>query len=326
MPEARLGAEPTRLRLVAAFAAIYLIWGSVYLAIRFTIETLPPFFTNGARLVLAGMILYLWTRLSGTPAPSRREWAVGSIVGALMFLAGTGAVVWSERFIPSGIAALVIATEPISFVLIDSVRRRVVPRGAVLAGLALGLVGIAILVGPGELLGTGRFDLAACAVLVIGTFAWAAGSLFSRDPRMVSSPVMATAVTLMAGGLLLALLGLAAGELAAFDPAAISTRSLLATVYLLVFGSLIGFSAYLWLLRVAPPSRVATYAYVNPIIAVLLGWALAKEPLTPRVFLAAAVIVGAVALIIRHGGEKRDSSPSGEGSLAGAPAPEAPGA
>jgi drug/metabolite transporter (DMT)-like permease len=326
VPEARLAAEPTRLRLVAAFTAIYLIWGSVYLAIRFTIETLPPFFTNGVRLVLAGVILYLWARLSGTPPPSRREWVAGSIVGALMFLAGTGAVVWAERFIPSGIAALVIATEPISFVLIDSVRRRVVPRGSILAGLALGLIGIGILVGPGELLGAGRFDLAACAVLVVGTFAWAAGSLFSRDARMVSSPVMATAVTLVAGGLLLALLGLAAGEIAGFDPAAVSSRSLLATTYLLIFGSLIGFSAYLWLLRVATPSRVATYAYVNPIVAVLLGWTLASEPLTPRVFLAAVVIVGAVVLIIRHGGEDKETAPSGEGSLACAPAPEAPGA
>jgi drug/metabolite transporter (DMT)-like permease len=315
---------PSRGRLLAGFGAIYFLWGSVYLAIRFTIETLPPFFTNGVRLALAGAILYLWARLSGAPAPTRREWVAGAVVGGLMFLAGTGAVVWSERFIPSGIAALVVGTEPISFVLIDSLRRRVVPRAPILAGLALGLAGIGVLVGPGELLGSGRFDMAACAVLVAGTLAWAAGSLFSRDRRMSPSPVMATAITLAAGGALLALLGLAAGELARFDSSAVSARSLLATAYLLIFGSLIGFSAYLWLLRVSTPSRVATYAYVNPIVAVLLGWALADEPLTPRVFLAAAVIVGAVVLIIRHGGEEREAVPRGEGSLACAPAPEAP--
>jgi drug/metabolite transporter (DMT)-like permease len=299
----RRSVPPPLPKLVAAFAAVYVLWGSTYLGIRFAIETLPPFLTMGLRFMAAGAVMYAWARLRGAPRPSRREWGGGAVTGSLLFLCGTGAVVWAERVIPSGVAALIVATEPMSFVLIEAVRRRRTPKGAVFAGLALGLAGLAILVGPGSLLGSERFDLAASGVLILGTFCWAAGSLFSRGSRMPDSPIMATAVTLLCGGACLAILGLASGEIARFDPAAVSMKSVLAVVYLFVFGSIVGFSAYLWLLRVASASRVSTYAYVNPIVAVFLGWALAGEPLTPRVFLAALVIVGAVALIIRHGGE-----------------------
>lgn len=296
--------RPSLGKIVAAFAAVYVLWGSTYLGIRFSIETLPPFFTQGVRFTLAGIVMFAWAKLSGTSSPTRREWAGAAITGFLLFVCGTGGVVWAEKFLPSGVAALVVATEPMSFVLIDSVRRRRSPKGLVLAGLALGTAGLTVLVGPGTFLGSERYDLAACLVLVVGTFAWAAGSLFSRGSRLPASPVMATAATLLTGGSLLAVLGLAAGELSRFDPAAVSARSVLATVYLFIFGSLIGFSAYLWLLRVETASRVSTYAYVNPIVAVLLGWALAGEALTARVFLAAAVIIGAVVLIIRHGGDE----------------------
>ncbi|HEY3204729.1 MAG TPA: EamA family transporter, partial [Thermoanaerobaculia bacterium] len=247
-----------------------------------------------------------WARWSGAPRPSGREWRAGFVAGGLMFLCGTGGIVWAERVVPSGVVALIVATEPMSFVFLEAMRRRRFPKGLVLAGLALGLAGLGILVGPGKLLGSERFDLGASAVLVAGTFCWAAGSLFSRGSRMPASPVMATAVTLVGGGALLALLGVSLGELARFDPSAVSMKSVLAVIYLFIFGSIVGFSAYLWLLRVTTASRVSTYAYVNPIIAVLLGWALASEALTPRVFLAAAVIVGAVALIIRHGGEETE--------------------
>lgn len=303
MSDSRAVASPPISRVIAAFAAVYVLWGSTYLGIRFSIETLPPFLTQGVRFMAAGVLMYAWARATGAPRPSRREWAASAVTGALLFLGGTGAVVWAERVIPSGVAALIVATEPMSFVLIETMRRRTFPRGAVLAGLALGLAGLAILVGPGAVLDGQRFDPAACAVLVVGTFCWAAGSLFSRGSRMPSSPVMATATTLWCGGALLALIGLVSGELSRFDPAAVSRKSVLAVLYLFVFGSIIGFSAYLWLLRVTTASRVSTYAYVNPIVAVFLGWALAGEALTARVFVAAAVIVPAVALIIRHGGE-----------------------
>jgi drug/metabolite transporter (DMT)-like permease len=292
--------------VILAFAAIYVIWGSTYLGIRFTIETLPPYFTNGVRFAVAGIVMWFWARAKGEPRPSARQWGAGLVTGFLLFYCGTGAVIWAERperALPSGIAALVVATEPLSFVLIEAVRRRRMPKGAIFAGLALGTVGLAILVGPGSI-GGERFSLAACAMLVGGTFCWASGSLYSRGPRMPASPVMATAVTLIGGGACLAALGLFSGELLRFDPSGVSTRSVVAVLYNFVFGSIVGFTAYLWLLRVTTVSRISTYAYVNPIVAVILGWALAGEALTPRVFLAATVIVGAVALIIRAGGEE----------------------
>ena len=237
------------------------------------------------------------------------------MTGFLLFVCGSGGLVWAEHSIPSGVAALVVATEPMSFVLIEAMRRRRMPRGAVLAGIALGSAGLAILAGPGMVLGSGRFDLAAMAVLVVGTFCWAGGSLFSRGSRLPASPVMATAVTLLLGGAMLALVGVAAGELGRFDPAAVSSKSVLATVYLFVFGSIVGFSAYVWLLRMTTASRLSTYAYVNPIVAVFLGWALAGEALSARVVLASVVIVGAVAVVIRYGGEDEEAVAPGEADL-----------
>jgi drug/metabolite transporter (DMT)-like permease len=300
--------KPPLAKMVAAFAAVYVLWGSTYLGIRFSMETLPPFFTQGVRFFVAGIVMWAWALASGAPRPSRREWGGAFVTGFLLFVCGSGGLVWAEKFIPSGVAALVVATEPMSFVLIEAMRKRQRPRGPILAGLALGAVGLLILAGPGGFAGQ-QFDLAAVGVLVVGTFCWAGGSLFSRGSRLPASPVMATAVTLLYGGGLLALLGVATGELARFDPSAVSTKSVVATVYLFVFGSIIGFSAYLWLLRVATASRVSTYAYVNPIVAVLLGWALAGEALTARVMVAAIVIIGAVVLIIRHGGEESAAAP-----------------
>jgi drug/metabolite transporter (DMT)-like permease len=295
--------KPTTLGVVAAFAAVYVLWGSTYLGIRFSIETLPPFFTQGVRFFLAGVVLYAWAWYRKEAPPTRRQWGGAAITGTALFVCGTGGVVWAEHFIPSGVAALVVATEPMSFVLLESMRRRRRPHGIVLAGLALGSAGLLVLVGPGAVFGGERFDLGACLVLVAGTFAWAWGSLFSRGSRLPSTPLMATAATLLTGGALLALVGIAAGELGRFDPATVSAKSIVATIYLFLFGSIVGFSAYLWILRVSTVSRVSTYAYVNPIVAVFLGWLLAGETLTPRVLIAAVIIVGAVALIIRHGGE-----------------------
>ncbi len=300
-------AKPSTAALVAAFAAVYILWGSTYLGIRFSIETLPPFFTQGVRFLLAGVVLLVWARLRGEAMPTKREWGGATITGALLFVGGTGAVVWAERYLPSGVAALVVATEPMSFVLLESMRRRRRPHGVVLAGLALGSAGLLVLVGPGTFFGGERFHLGACLVLVAGTFAWAWASLFSRGSRLPASPLMATAATLLSGGVVLSLVGVLAGELGAFDPSAVSTRSIVATLYLFVFGSIVGFSAYLWLLRVSTASRVSTYAYVNPIVAVFLGWALAGEPVSPRVLVAAVIIIGAVALIIRHGGEEEEA-------------------
>ncbi len=307
-------APPSLGKLVAAFAAVYILWGSTYLGIRFSMETLPPFFTQGVRFFVAGVVMFAWSLLSGTPRPSRREWGGAAVTGFLLFVCGSGGLVWAEHSIPSGVAALVVATEPMAFVLIEAMRRRRMPRATVLVGIALGSAGLAILAGPG-LFGGERFDPAALAVLVVGTFCWAGGSLFSRGSRLPTSPVMATAVTLLLGGGLLALVGVAAGELGRFDPAAVSAKSVIATVYLFVFGSIVGFSAYVWLLRVTTASRLSTYAYVNPIVAVFLGWALAGETLSARVLLASVVIVAAVAVVIRYGGEDEEAVTPDESDL-----------
>ena len=314
--------KPSTLALVAAFASVYVLWGSTYLGIRFSMETLPPFFTQGIRFFLAGVVLFVWARARGEASPTRRQWGGATITGAALFVCGSGGLVWAEHFIPSGVAALVVATEPMSFVLLEAMRRRRRPHGVVLAGLALGTAGLLVLVGPGTFFGGERFHLGACLVLVAGTFAWAWGSLFSRGSRLPSTPMMATAATLLTGGGLLALVGVVAGELGRFDPAGVSTKSVVATIYLFLFGSIVGFGAYVWLLRVSTASRVSTYAYVNPIVAVFLGWALAGETISPRVLVAAAIIVAAVALIIRHGGEDEIAPEAAEEDFGCTKAPE----
>lgn len=290
--------EPSRALVLAAFAAVYVLWGSTYLAIRFTIETIPPFLMAGVRFATAGAILYAWARWRGVARPTREEWRSSFLAGGLLFLGGNGAVVWAQQWVPSGVAALLVATEPMSLVLLDSLGRRSKPQGRILGGLALGFAGVAVLIGPGEILGGGRVHAAGAAVLVFGAFSWAAGSLYSRGAKMPANPAMATALTLLGGGALLLVASFLRGEPFGFDLGAVSTRSLLALLYLLTAGSLVGFTAYLWLMRVSTPARVSTYAYVNPIIAVGLGALFAGEALTTRIGLAAAIIVGAVALII----------------------------
>jgi drug/metabolite transporter (DMT)-like permease len=307
-PESR----PSRLSIAAAFAAVYLVWGSTYLAIRFAIETLPPFLMAGVRFLTAGAILYLWARWRGAPAPEPRHWRPAAIVGGFLLLGGNGGVVWAEQRVASGLAALLVATVPLWIVLFSALGpggRR--PGARVLVGVALGLVGMALLVGPGEIAGGPGADPLGAAVLVLASVSWAIGSLYSRRAPLPSSPLVATAMEMLAGGALLVLAGLASGEAARLDLAAASPRSLLAFGYLVALGSLVGFTAYVWLLRVAAPARVATYAYVNPVVAVLLGWALAGEPLTPRILVAAAVIVAAVVAITTAGTEaQRPQAPA----------------
>jgi drug/metabolite transporter (DMT)-like permease len=301
---------PTRHRLVLAFASLYLIWGSTYLAIRYAIATIPPFLMGGTRLLVAGAVLYAWARRRGAPPPGWERWRGAAIVGAFLFLGGNGAVVWSQQSVPSGLAALVVATVPLWMVLLESLRRdglRAAPQE--LLGVAIGMLGIGLLIGPGRLVGGGRPDPVGTLVLVLGSLSWAHGSLVARRVSQPPSPLLATGLQMLAGGALLFLAGLVVGEGARLDLPRVTLRSWLCLAYLVVFGSIIAFTAYVWLLRVTTPARVATYAYVNPVVAVLLGWLLAGEPLTPRVLLAAAVIVGAVALIVTSRGRRTSSLP-----------------
>jgi len=298
----RGGADtPTATAVLLAFASIYLIWGSTYLAIRFAVETLPPFLMLFARFFTAGVLMYVFLRWRGVPRPSAREWAGAAVVGGLLLLGGTGAVGWAEQWISSGLAALIVAIVPAWMVLLDwagPAKRK--PTRAVIAGLVLGLVGVAVLVGPVELSGGGKMQFLGSAVVVFGTLSWATGSVYGIRLPHPSSPWMSAALQMTAGGLLLLVFGTAMGEWSRVDPGQMSARSLGALAYLVVFGSLIAFAAYVFLLRHEAPARVGSYAYVNPVVAVFLGWALAAEAVTARTFVAASIILTGVVLIVSH--------------------------
>jgi drug/metabolite transporter (DMT)-like permease len=299
MPDARHAAPPSRTQLVAAFAAVYLIWGSTYLAIRIAVETLPPFLLAGARFLIAGTVLYGWMRLRGAERPTRRHWLAALVVGALLLAGGNGMVVWAEQVLPSSVAALLISAVPIWMTLLDWLRpggSR--PTGATFVGLALGFVGVALLFGPDALSGKlGGASLFSMGVLLLAGISWAAGSLYSRGAPMPRVPLLGTGMEMIAGGVLLLVLGVVVGEPARLHPQAVALASVMALVYLIIFGSLVGFSAYIWLLRNTTTARASTYAYVNPVVAVFLGWAFLHESLSPRTLLAAAVIIGGVVVI-----------------------------
>jgi drug/metabolite transporter (DMT)-like permease len=295
VPE-RAHVHAPRSRILLAFAAVYVIWGSTYLAIRFAIETLPPLLMVGSRFLIAGLILYAVVRARGVATPTRANWMSASLIGVMLLAGGTGVVVWAEERVPSGIAALLVSVVPLWMVLIEWLRPRGVrPGGFVIAGVVLGLAGLWILSDP--LAGGGQHNLAVEGMLMLAALSWAIGSVYSKHAPLPESKFLATAIEMLAGGTVLIVVGLLAGELRHFDPGAVSQRSVLSLLYLIVFGSLVAFSAYVWLLHTVSPALVSTYAFVNPVVAVLLGWWLANEPITARTSVAAAIIVGAVALI-----------------------------
>ncbi len=292
------GLRDSRAPLIAAFAAVYLIWGSTYLAIRFAIETMPPFTMAGVRFIVAGGGLYAWLRLRRVGRPKPIHWRTAFIVGGLMLLGGNGGVVWAELSVPSGLAALVVATVPLWMVLLVWLSGRGRPSVGVVVGLVVGFGGVAWLIGPERIAGGERIEPIGALVLVSAALAWAMGSLYFREAPHHASQPLATAMSMLAGGALLLALAGATGEYARIDLSGVSRKSWIAFWYLVLFGALVGLSAYLWLMRTTTPARAATYAYVNPVVAVVLGWLLAGEPLNPRVMIAAGVIVGAVALIV----------------------------
>lgn len=294
--------SPSLVRVALALAAVYVIWGSTYLAIAIAIETLPPFWMAGARFVVAGGLLYAWSLWRGIPHPTPAQWRSAALIGGLLLLGGNGGVVWAEQRVSSGIAALMVSMTPLWMVVFRWIQpggER--PTGRVWAGVALGFVGLTLLVRPWEASfeGTsgGSLDLLGVGALVLACVSWAWGSIHSRRVPLPASPLMATAIEMLCGGGLLLLAGAFLGEPAQIDPAAVSGRSLLALLYLITFGALVGFTAYIWLLRVANPVLVSTYAYVNPIVAVFLGWLILGEPVTGQTLAAAAVIIAGVALI-----------------------------
>lgn len=290
---------PATWKLLLAFALVYVIWGSTYIAILFAIETLPPFLMAAARFLAAGAVLYAWCRWrEDGAAPTLQQWRSAAIVGVLLLTLGNGLVSWSETRVPTGVAALLVAMVPCWMVLIDWMHPRGTRPGLqVIAGLVLGLAGVAWLVGGKPAPGARGVDLLGAGALLVSTLAWASGSVYARHAVLPRSPLLATGMQMLAGGAVLVLIGGALGEFGRIDAGNISFRSVAALLYLAVFGSIVAFTAYVWLLRVSAPAKVSTYAYVNPVIAVFLGWALADEALTTQMLLAAAVIIGGVAMI-----------------------------
>jgi drug/metabolite transporter (DMT)-like permease len=292
--------RPSRTRIALAFAAVYLVWGSTYLAILYAIESIPPFLMAATRFLVAGGVLYLWARLTGGTRPTKAQWVATAITGILMLAVGNGAVTWSEQRIPSGLAALFVATVALWMVLLEFLRKNGTrPTRLSIIGLLLGFGGVALLVGPAALTNARDVDVLAALVLIGASLSWAAGSVYSRVLARPASAALGSGMQMLAGGIVLAIVGVSSGEVGQLDIAAVTTRSMLSVAYLIVFGSLVGFTAYAWLLRVCTPAAVATYAYVNPMVAMLLGWLIAGEEFGPRMIVAAAIILSGVALINR---------------------------
>jgi drug/metabolite transporter (DMT)-like permease len=285
-----------RWKIVLAFLAVYLCWGMTYLAMRVVVRDIPPHLMSGARFLVAGLVLYLWTRRRGDPRPTATQWRAAAIVGAFLLLGGNATVAWAEQQVPSGLAAVLIAVAPIWMVAFEWARGGPRPGKRVLAGLILGLAGVALLVSPkGD--STTQVNLIGAVMLVLASASWAWGSVVSKSAPLPKSPFLATSMEMIGGGLLLLLTALAAGQFTHFRPTQVSADAVLAWLFLVVFGSLVGFTAYIWLLGVTSIAKAGTYAYVNPIVAVFLGWAILDEPVTGKTLIAALVILVGVALV-----------------------------
>jgi drug/metabolite transporter (DMT)-like permease len=293
-----------------AFATIYLVWGSTYLAIRVAVETIPPFLMAGVRFTVAGTLLLTFLRWRGNPWPTARQWGINAIIGTFLLLGGNGLVVWAEQTIPSGITALLIGVGPL-FIVLTEWAWPGGQRPGVMTFLALliGFAGVTWLAAPWEDAGQGGFNPAGMIAILVACCSWGIGSIYSRHAHHGANAFIASAQQMLGGGAALLLVAALHGDFHTFDYAHVSAASLRAFFYLIGMGSLVGFSTFVWLMKHAAPARVATYAYVNPIVAVFLGWLLLDEPIGPRTLGASAVIVTAVAMITMQQGKASASVP-----------------
>lgn len=281
-----------------SFAAIYIVWGSTYLAIRVVVTSVPPLVQAGARFLLAGGLLYAWARRKGVAPPTAAQWRYAFLLGGGFFLLGNGGISWAETRIPSGLTALLAATSPLWTAVFESARtgwQR--PPLRILAGILTGLGGVALLVAPGEFIGGRHADLLGAGVITIAALGWASASVASHARPLHDSPQLATGMTMVAGGVLLVLGAVVTCEVFQVASASFTPAVIFSWLYLVVLGSLVGFSAFLYLLRVSTPQKVSTSAFVNPLVAVFLGWMILGEPISTRTVVAGAVILGAVLLI-----------------------------
>jgi drug/metabolite transporter (DMT)-like permease len=299
VPQAAPAVSEYRASLPAIWSAlivVYLIWGSTYLAIRYAVETTPPFLMAAVRFLISGGFLYTLRRCKGDPRPEAVEWRSAAIIGIFLLVGGNGGVAWAEQFVTSSLAALLVATVPLWMVLIDTFR----PAGkrpglAAVVGILIGFVGVVLLIGAAAS-SADAANISGATALLFASLSWATGSIYGKSARLPASQLLGTGMQMLAGGMALMLLAIVRGEWSGFEMAAVSPRSALALAYLTVIGSS-AFVAYVWLLRVAPIPLVATYAYVNPLVAVLLGYFLAQESMTVHTLLAAGLIIGSVVLV-----------------------------
>ena len=284
-----------------ALLALYIVWGSTYLAIRFSVETIPPFLHASLRFLISGAILYAWRRLAGDEPPTRGNWVATAIVGTALLLGGNGLVAWAEQSVPSGIAALMISTSPFWLVLFESMRAGgAKPTKLAILGLFIGFLGVFILIGPAEITGgEGSINPFGAFLLILAPIFWSMGSIFARGADMPKSTLLGTGMEMLMGAVALFLVSLLRGELNGFSLDQVSSRSWMGLLYLITFGSLVGFVSYGWLLHNAPISLTSTYAYVNPVVAVFLGYFLAGESLNGRIAIATVMIIFSVILINR---------------------------
>jgi drug/metabolite transporter (DMT)-like permease len=293
-----MSAKPSRTALILAFTTIYLVWGSTYLGIRVAVETMPPFLMAGARFLIAGTILFTFLKLRGATWPTWPQWRANAIVGLFLLLGGNGLVVWAEQSVPSGVTALIIGVGPLFIVLTEwawpgGTRPTAVTMGALLLGFA----GVAWLAAPWESTGPSALNMSGVIAILIGSFFWAIGSIYTRHSKNGADPFVASALQMLGGGAGLMIVAALHGDFGRLDFAHISREAWGAFIYLIAAGSLVGFSTFVWLMRNSTPARVSTFAYVNPVVAVFLGWWLLNEPVNSRTLVASVIIVAAVAII-----------------------------
>lgn len=317
MQQVEASAAPVRqldFRVIGAFALIYFVWGSTFLAIRYALVSLPPFFLIGFRSTGAGALLFGWVLLKGGERLRWQDWRSAAVGGVLFFVFGHGSLSWAEQHVSSGLAAVVLALIPIWVVLLDWLRPGGTrPGWPILLGVAIGFAGLVAMVGLDSLSGGGTLDVFATVVLALSALAWATGTLYSRYHKLNASPAATSAMQLLIGGGLLLIIGTLSGEWPVLLAKPIAMQSIMALGYLIVVGSVITFSAYIWLLRVVSPASVATYAYVNPLVAVLLGWALAGERLTAQTLFGAAIVIAGVVIITSYQ-QRQGAKERGQGS------------
>ena len=307
-------------RILLAFAAVYILWGSTYLFIKYAIETIPPFLLGASRFVVSGGLLYALASWRGATRPTTRELRLAAITGVLMLGFGNGGVMFAEKTVPSGVVALIVSCVPILVVLIDWLRPSGVrPRKTMFVGLALGLIGMVILIGPRAIVGKGHIDEVGTAVLLVGSITWSIGTLMTRWAERPGSPLVFAALQMLAASAAMLVMSLISGDWRQFSWSGLTPLSIFSFWYLVIAGSIIGYTAYVYLLGVVSAAKASTYAYVNPIIAVVLGWLFANEPLGGRTLIAAVVILGGVAIITSS--QATAKSPTGEHPLP-TPSPE----